>query len=73
MTTEANPEHDTVEPALDRICTFDIRHSDSDVEKLVDRITDLLADGVTLVDLSHHDHRGTVIELRAQTKGSTTP
>lgn len=59
---------EAVEPEMHSICTFDVRRADSDVEGLVDRITSLLAAGVTLVDLSQHDHRGTVIELRAQQK-----
>lgn len=59
---------EAVEPELHSICTFDVRRVDSDVEGLVNRITSLLDAGVTLVDLSQHDHRGTVIELRAQPK-----
>lgn len=57
-----------VEPELRSICTFDVRRADSDVDGLVDRITALLDSGVRLVDLSQHDHRGTLIELRAQPK-----
>jgi hypothetical protein len=64
--------NDVVEPVLKSICTFDVRHADSDAEGLVDQIMGLLDTGVTLVDLSHHDHRGTVIELRAQSRGGNT-
>ncbi|MEV8034849.1 hypothetical protein [Streptomyces sp. NPDC086182] len=68
MTTEEGLGGIAVEPELQSIYTFDVRRVDSDVEGLVDRITSLLDAGVTLVDLSQHDHRGTVIELRAQPK-----
>lgn len=71
MTPGVDLANDAVEPELRRVCTFDVRHADSDVEGLVDQIMGLLDGGVTLVDLSHHDHRGTVIELRAQPKGGT--
>lgn len=66
--TDRNLGDSSVEPELRRVSTFDVRHADSDVERLVDEIVDLLDHGVTLVDLSHHDHRGTLIELRAQPK-----
>lgn len=69
MTTEEGLGDIAVEPELQSIYTFDVRRVDSDVEGLVERITSLLDAGVTLVDLSQHDHRGTVIELRAQRKG----
>ncbi|MFE6333983.1 hypothetical protein ACFVOK_12285 [Streptomyces sp. NPDC057798] len=58
----------TVEPELDHVTSFDIRRADSDVDGFVTQVLGLLASGVTLVDVSHHDHRGTAIELRAQSR-----
>ncbi|MBD0688373.1 MULTISPECIES: hypothetical protein [Streptomycetaceae] len=69
MTRDANRDQDDVEPSLELISTFDVRHANSDVDNLVDQITELLSAGTRLVDLSHHDRFGTIIELRAQTTG----
>lgn len=73
MTRRSDQPNDAVEPELRSVSFFDVRHADSDIDGLVAQIVDLLADGVTLVDLSHHDHRGTVIELRAQPSNGVTP
>lgn len=66
MTAPAPSVEPTVEPDLSHVDSFDIRRADSDVDGFVDQVLGLLASGMTLVDISHHDHRGTVIELRAQ-------
>lgn len=60
---------ESVEPQLQYVCSYQVRRADSDVEELVEQIMGLLGGGATLVDLSRHDHRGTVIELRAQPTG----
>jgi hypothetical protein len=66
VTTPADAVDAPVEPELDCVSVFDIRRADSDVDGFVTQILGLLASGVTLIDVSHHDHRGTTIELRAR-------
>lgn len=70
MTSKPNFDRDGVEPTLELVSAFDVRHANSDVDHLVDQITDLLSAGTRLVDLSQHDRYGRVIELRAQLRGS---
>jgi hypothetical protein len=69
VTTNARPDQDGVEPELDLVTTFDVRRVDSDADQVVGQILGLLSAGTTLVDLSHHDRFGTVIELRAKQTG----
>ncbi|MFE9407327.1 hypothetical protein ACFYN0_00780 [Streptomyces sp. NPDC006704] len=66
MTTPAETVDAPVEPELDVVSVFDIRRADSDVDGFVTQILGLLTSGVTLIDISQHDHRGTAIELRGR-------
>lgn len=56
---------EAIEPELLTVSSFAVRCSDSDVGGFVEQILELLSDGHRIVDLSSHDRRGTVIELRA--------
>lgn len=53
------------EPAVVTRRTFHVRRAESDVASLVDEILAALGSGANVIDLSHHDPRGTMIELRA--------
>jgi hypothetical protein len=57
---------EVTEPELRTVSTFAVRNADSHIDGLVEQILELLAGGTRIVDLSSHDRRGTVIELRAQ-------
>jgi hypothetical protein len=55
---------DDVEPATTTIRTFAVRRDDDDLDVFVDTIVALLDQDRVLIDLSHHDRRADIVELR---------
>ncbi|MDQ7909095.1 hypothetical protein RB614_31690 [Phytohabitans sp. ZYX-F-186] len=58
---------DAVEPETTTVRTFAVRRDDDDLNTFVDTIIELLEHDGVLVDLSRHDHRADLIELRVST------
>ncbi len=72
MTNRPDPHQ--VEPPTVPVRTFAVRRADDDLDSFVDTIIELVDHEATLVDLSHHDSRADVIELRvaSQTRRSAS-
>jgi len=56
--------NDPDEPSMTSVTHLDVRRTDGHVTDFVARIVDELEAGTTLVDISDHDARGTVIRMR---------
>lgn len=57
---------DAVEPETTAVRTFAVRRDD-DLNTFADTITELLEHDAVLIDLSRHDRRADLIELRVAT------
>lgn len=53
---------------LRTVATYQVRRADADIDKVVELISALLADGVQLIDLRRYDDLGTYFEVRANPK-----
>jgi len=60
---------DDVEPVTTTIRTFAVRRDDDDLDVFADMIVGLLDHDRALVDLSRHDQRADIIELRVAQPG----
>ncbi|MCW6003479.1 hypothetical protein K1W54_02615 [Micromonospora sp. CPCC 205371] len=58
---------DEVEPLATTVRTFAVRRDDDDLDAFADTIVALLDQDGVLVDLSRHDRRADLIELRVAT------
>ncbi|MFL6076980.1 MAG: hypothetical protein ACJ73S_26600 [Mycobacteriales bacterium] len=57
-----------VEPPTELVRSFAVRRADDDLDSLVNTIMELIDDEAAVVDLSHHDRRADVIELRVASR-----
>jgi hypothetical protein len=66
MTGPSDPRQ--VEPPTTLVRGFAVRRADDDLNSFVDTIIKLIGDEATVVDLSHHDLRADIIELRVASR-----
>ncbi len=66
MTGPSEPHQ--VEPPTTLVCSFAVRRANDDLDSFVDTIIKLIDDEATVVDLSHHDRRADIIELRVASR-----